>query len=77
MALGLPLAILAWHGINQAIDMAPQTEINTPSRILFLRVSAFFATATVLLSLIYVLWQLFMVTFGQRVGIATCCRATR
>ncbi len=69
MALGLPLMVLAWHGINQTIDMVPQAEINAPSRILFLRAIAFFATATTLLSLTYVLWQLFMVTFGQRVGV--------
>lgn len=68
MALGMPLAVLAWHGANQTVALKPQRETNAVSRILLLRASAFVATSATLLSLTYVLWQLLTVFFGRRMG---------
>jgi len=69
MALGMPLAVLAWYGTSRVIQPTPQTEVNALSRVFLLRSGSLLATSATLLSLIYILWQLFAVSFGHRMGI--------
>jgi hypothetical protein len=69
MALGMPLAVLASYGTSRVIQPAPQTEVNALSRVFLRRSGSLLATSATLLSLIYILWQLFAVSFGRRMGI--------
>lgn len=68
LALGMPLSVLAWHGANQPVQIAPQVEVNALSRLLFLRGGAFLSTAAALGSVLFVLQRLFLVVFGRRMG---------
>ncbi len=77
LVVGTPLAVLAWNGANQPVRAAPEREINALSRVLFLRGGAFLSTAAALVSLGYVLRQVFLVAFGLRIGQVEALWTTR
>jgi hypothetical protein len=68
LAIGIPLAVLAWHTGSQPAYLSPATEVHAPGRVAFLRLGAVASTSVALASLIYILRQLFLVIFGERMG---------